>query len=65
MTCKNCYIPNREIPDMDIDKMIDATVTSLQELILELLAQNQQCAKILKYATIKQAFLDKFYLQTA
>ena len=24
MTCKNCYIPNREIPDMDIDKMIDA-----------------------------------------
>lgn len=24
MNCKNCYIPNREIPDMDIDKMIDA-----------------------------------------
>lgn len=24
MTCKNCYIPNRDIPDMDIDKMIDA-----------------------------------------
>tara|TARA_B100000902_G_scaffold399574_1_gene471124 strand:+ start:6852 stop:7766 length:915 start_codon:yes stop_codon:yes gene_type:complete len=24
MSCKNCYIPNRDIPDMDIDKMIDA-----------------------------------------
>lgn len=24
MTCKNCYIPNRSIPDMDIDKMLDA-----------------------------------------
>ena len=24
MTCKNCYIPNRDIPDMDIDKMIAA-----------------------------------------
>jgi molybdenum cofactor biosynthesis enzyme MoaA len=24
MTCKNCYIPNRNIPDMDIDKMIEA-----------------------------------------
>lgn len=24
MTCKNCYIPNRDIPDMDIDKMISA-----------------------------------------
>jgi len=23
MTCKNCYIPNREIPDMDMDKMLD------------------------------------------
>lgn len=24
MSCKNCYIPNRDIPDMDINKMIDA-----------------------------------------
>ena len=24
MQCKNCYIPNREIPDMDADKMIEA-----------------------------------------
>lgn len=24
MECKNCYIPNREIPDMDIEKMLDA-----------------------------------------
>lgn len=24
MSCKNCYIPNRNIPDMDIDKMIEA-----------------------------------------
>ena len=24
MMCKNCYIPNREIPDMDADLMIDA-----------------------------------------
>jgi molybdenum cofactor biosynthesis enzyme MoaA len=24
MTCKNCYIPNRDVPDMDIEKMIDA-----------------------------------------
>ena len=24
MTCKNCYIPNREIPDLDMDKMLDA-----------------------------------------
>lgn len=24
MNCKNCYIPNRDIPDMDIDKMIEA-----------------------------------------
>lgn len=23
MTCKNCYIPNREIPDLDADKIID------------------------------------------
>lgn len=23
MTCKNCYIPNRDIPDMNIDKLID------------------------------------------
>jgi molybdenum cofactor biosynthesis enzyme MoaA len=23
MTCKNCYIPNRDIPDMDIDKLIE------------------------------------------
>ena len=23
MTCKNCYIPNRDVPDMDIDRMID------------------------------------------
>jgi len=24
MNCKNCYIPNRDIPDMDIDLMINA-----------------------------------------
>jgi len=24
MTCKNCYIPNRDIPDMDINEMIKA-----------------------------------------
>ena len=24
MVCKNCYIPNRDIPDMDVDRMIDA-----------------------------------------
>ena len=24
MTCKNCYVPNRDIPDMDIDKLIKA-----------------------------------------
>ena len=24
MTCKNCYVPNREIPDMDADKLIEA-----------------------------------------
>ena len=23
MMCKNCYIPNRDVPDMDIDKLID------------------------------------------
>lgn len=23
MECKNCYIPNRDIPDMDIDKLIE------------------------------------------
>ena len=23
MSCKNCYIPNRDIPDMDIDKLIE------------------------------------------
>jgi len=23
MECKNCYVPNRDIPDMDIDKLID------------------------------------------
>jgi len=23
MTCQNCYIPNRDIPDMDIDKLIN------------------------------------------
>ena len=23
MSCKNCYIPNRDIPDMDIDRLID------------------------------------------
>jgi uncharacterized radical SAM superfamily Fe-S cluster-containing enzyme len=23
MTCKNCYIPNREIPDLDADKIIE------------------------------------------
>lgn len=24
MTCKNCYVPNRDIPDMDADKLIEA-----------------------------------------
>lgn len=24
MVCKNCYIPNRHIPDMDIDRLIEA-----------------------------------------
>lgn len=24
MTCKNCYVPNRDIPDLDADKLIDA-----------------------------------------
>ena len=24
MTCKNCYIPNRNVPDMNIGKMLDA-----------------------------------------
>ena len=24
MTCKNCYIPNREIPDLDMEKMLEA-----------------------------------------
>ena len=24
MNCKNCYIPNRDVPDMDVDLMIDA-----------------------------------------
>ena len=24
MTCKNCYIPNRDIPDMDMEKMLEA-----------------------------------------
>lgn len=24
MSCKNCYIPNREIPDMDMEKMLEA-----------------------------------------
>jgi len=24
MMCKNCYIPNREIPDMDMNKMLEA-----------------------------------------
>jgi molybdenum cofactor biosynthesis enzyme MoaA len=24
MNCKNCYIPNRNIPDMDVDRMIEA-----------------------------------------
>ncbi len=24
MSCKNCYIPNRNVPDMDADKMIEA-----------------------------------------
>ena len=23
MTCKNCYVPNRQIPDMDADKLIE------------------------------------------
>lgn len=23
MTCKNCYVPNRNIPDMDIDRLIE------------------------------------------
>jgi len=23
MTCKNCYIPNRDIPDMDVDRLIE------------------------------------------
>jgi len=23
MTCKNCYVPNRDIPDMDADKLIE------------------------------------------
>lgn len=23
MTCKNCYVPNREVPDMDADKLIE------------------------------------------
>lgn len=23
MTCKNCYVPNREIPDMDADRLIE------------------------------------------
>ncbi|WP_346358095.1 radical SAM protein, partial [Bosea sp. (in: a-proteobacteria)] len=23
MTCKNCYIPNRDIPDMDLEKFRD------------------------------------------
>lgn len=23
MTCKNCYIPNRDVPDMDLDKFVD------------------------------------------
>ena len=23
MECSNCYVPNRDIPDMDIDKLID------------------------------------------
>ena len=25
MECSNCYVPNRDIPDMDIDKLIDVT----------------------------------------
>ena len=24
MSCKNCYIPNREVPDMDMEKMLEA-----------------------------------------
>ena len=24
MTCKNCYIPNRDIPDLDMEKMLEA-----------------------------------------
>ena len=23
MKCKNCYIPNRDVPDMDVDKLIE------------------------------------------
>jgi molybdenum cofactor biosynthesis enzyme MoaA len=26
MTCKNCYIPNRDIPDLDIDKLIETII---------------------------------------
>ena len=24
MTCKNCYIPNRDVPDLDMEKMLEA-----------------------------------------
>ena len=31
MECANCYIPNREIPDMDISKLYAAAHSGLQK----------------------------------
>ena len=30
MTCKNCYIPNRDIPDMDFNKFVEFSVRQIK-----------------------------------
>ena len=41
MTCKNCYIPNREPPDMDLDKFKDFMSRLEVEHLYVSLVQNQ------------------------
>ena len=67
MTCKNCYIPNREIPDMDIDKMIDAIKRFPTRTNIRIIGAEPTMRKDLPEIcqAIKQAGIDKFYLQTA
>ena len=37
MTCRNCYIPNRDVPDMDIDRLIDCVSRFPKRIMIRLI----------------------------